>query len=100
MTVPACDRCGNWIATVPLEQKENEMHPQFELNRLAMNARPFTYDAQLDEIADRMERGDTTWTQLPVILQDRAGVYLDLRTAYRRAVAAGAIPDDRGPSAA
>ncbi len=76
------------------------MHHEFEMNRLAMNARPHKYDARLDEIADRMERGDTTWTQLPVTLQDQAGVYLDLRTAYRRAVAAGAVPDDRGPSAA
>ncbi len=67
--------------------------------RLAGNARLFTYDPRLDEIADRMERGDHSWLELPVALQDQAGLYLDMRRAYRLAVAAGAVPDDRGPAA-
>lgn len=64
--------------------------------KLEMNARGFTYDPVLDSIADAMERGDTeAWTKCHPVLQDRAGVYRDLRDHYRAAVEAGAIPDDR-----
>lgn len=67
-------------------------------NKLALNARLFEYDAVLDAVADAMDRGDTeAWIKLPVIVQDRAGLYRDSRQAYRAAVAAGAVPDDRGP---
>ncbi len=48
-----------------------------------------------------MDRGDAeAWRHLPPQLIDWASTYRDLRHHYRRAVAAGAIPDDRGPSAA
>ncbi len=74
---------------------------EYELNRLEMNARSYRYNARLDKIADAMDAGDTdAWTRLPARLQGEASVHRDLRQHYRDAVAAGAIPDDRGPDAA
>ncbi len=73
----------------------------FEHNRLAGHARPFRFDARLEPVADAMDRGDAeAWRHLHPQLIDQASVYRDFRAHYRRAVDAGAIPDDRGPSAA
>lgn len=70
--------------------------------RLEINARLYRgHDPHLDPIADAMDSGDVeAWRNLPVVLIDRASIYRDARTTYRRAVQAGAIPDDRGPAAA
>ncbi len=73
---------------------------EFERNRLEINARPFRYDPVLDPIADQMDAGDRAWLLQPLVLQSRASVYRDFRASYRAAVAAGAIPYDRGPHAA
>ncbi len=73
----------------------------FERGRLAANARAYRYDAQLDPIADAMDRGDAEkWRALPVRLIGLASTYRDFRASYRAAVEAGVVPDDRGPSAA
>ena len=61
------------------------------LGRLARNARGFTYDANLDAAADLYDADPAAWQQLPVLLQDRSGMYRDKRDTYRRALAAGAI---------
>ena len=64
--------------------------------RLELNARAFTFDPVLDPIADAMDRGDTeAWHRVHPLLADRASIYRDFREQYRRAVDAGAIPDDR-----
>lgn len=71
------------------------------LGKLELNARGHRPDPMLDPIADAMDRGDAAaWQNLHPKLVDRASVYRDFREQYRRAVAAGAIPDDRGPTAA
>ncbi len=73
----------------------------FERGRLAANARAFKFDAQLDPIADQMDAGEhEKWRALPVRLIGLASTYRDFRTSYRRAVEAGVVNDDRGPSAA
>ncbi len=79
-----------------------EPSPDSDRARLEGNARLFHFDADLEHVADLMDAGDVdAWTKLPLIVQDRGGLYADARAAYRRAVAAGAIPpDDRGPTAA
>ena len=69
--------------------------------QLEMNARAHRYDPLLDSIADAMDRGDVNaWQRLHPKLADRAAIYRDFRQQYRDAVAAGVIPDDRGPTAA
>ncbi len=73
----------------------------FERGRLEANARAHKYDPHLDGIADAMDRGDVEkWRALPVRLIGLASTYRDIRSSYRRAVEAGVVPDDRGPSAA
>jgi len=67
--------------------------------RLEIAARSYRFDATLDAAADLFDRDPQAWLRLPVVLQDRSGIYRDFRESYRRAVAAGAIPDDRGPAA-
>ncbi len=68
-----------------------------DLAQLRGVATLYRYDKTLDEAADLFDRDPRAWQQLPVIVQDRSGFYRDLRDAYRRAVKAGVIPDDRGP---
>lgn len=68
------------------------------LAKLELNARLHRYDKTLDDAADLFDSDPTAWARLPRIVQDRSGMYRDARDAYRRAVEAGAIPDDRGPS--
>jgi len=67
--------------------------------KLEMNARPFSFDLHLDAAADLFDRNPQAWLKLSVDLQDQSGIYRDLRASYRRATAAGVIPDDRsGPN--
>jgi len=66
--------------------------------RLEMNARLYRFDEHLERAADLYDRDPQAWAQLPVILQDRSGIYRDMRQQYRAAVRAGAIVDDRGPN--
>jgi len=68
------------------------------LARLEMNSRLYTFDATLEAAANLYDEDVAAWQRLPVILQDRSGLYRDARDQYRRAVAAGAVVDDRGPS--
>jgi hypothetical protein len=67
--------------------------------KLELAARSYAYDPELEKAADLFDRDPRAWARLPVILQDRSGIYRDFRQSYFRAVAAGAIPDDRGPAA-
>ena len=68
--------------------------------RLEINARLYRFDATLEAAADLFDQDVAAWQRLPVLLQDRSGQYRDARASYRRAVEAGAVPDDRGPSTA
>ncbi len=61
---------------------------------LEMAASIYRYDPDLDRIAD-MPAAERA--KLPAKVIDHAQIYADLRAAYREAVAAGAIADDRGP---
>ncbi len=74
---------------------ENPEHPTPDpppnLGRLARNARLFRYDKALDAAADLYDTDVAAWQELPVVVQDRSGMYRDARDAYRRAVEAGAI---------
>ncbi len=73
----------------------------FEAGRLAANARSYRPDPLLDRLADQQEAGDLDAVRrLPRALQSQVDVHMDLRSAYRAAVAARVVPDDRGPSAA
>ncbi len=74
---------------------------EYERNRLEINAQMYHPNAQLDRIADLMDAGDTeAWMRLPLRVQGEAAVHRDFRAAYRAAVAAGVVRDDRGPDAA
>ena len=63
--------------------------------KLELNAKMFEFNAHLEKLADLFDSDVEAWQRLPVLLQDRSGQYRDSRAAYRRAVEAGAIPDDR-----
>ncbi len=63
--------------------------------QLEMNARHYQPDAALDSIADRIEQGPAACQGIPPKALDLGSIQLDMRNDYRRAVAAGAIPDDR-----
>lgn len=63
---------------------------------LALNARGHRYDPGLDRVADMLDEGRyAEWSVLPPAVLSQATVYADFRASYRRAVAAGVIPDDR-----
>ncbi len=66
--------------------------------RLEMAARLYRHDPLLEKWADMFTTDVEAWQKLSVLQQDRSGQYIDARAAYRRAVEAGAIEDDRGPS--
>lgn len=66
--------------------------------KLELNAKMFEFNAHLEKLADLFDSDVEAWQRLPVIVQDRSGLYRDARQQYRDAVAAGAIADDRGPS--
>ncbi len=68
--------------------------------RLELNACGYRYDPTLEQAADLFDSDPQEWAKLPVVLQNHADVYRDMRASYRAAVEAGVIPDDRGPSAA
>ena len=64
--------------------------------RLEMNAKGYKPDRDLDRVADLIEAGDRdALEKLPPRFVDLASIQMDFRDQYRRAVAAGAIPDDR-----
>lgn len=67
--------------------------------KLELAARHYQYDETLEKAADLYDSDPAAWQRLPVILQDRSGLYRDFRAAYYRAVAAGAVANDRGPTA-
>lgn len=73
------------------------MTDEYADGKLELAARSYAYDPVLERAADLFDRDLQAWARLPVILQDRSGIYRDFRESYRRAVAAGVIPDDRGP---
>lgn len=78
--------------------RDPETLSQPTLAQLAGNAKGYQYDPVLEPIADAMDHGDyNTWSRVHPLLQDRASMYRDFRAAYRTAVAAGAIADDRTP---
>lgn len=59
---------------------------------LIENAKRWQPDATLEPIADAMDRGDTAaWAGLHPILQDRAGIYRDLRASMDEAINRGLI---------
>lgn len=68
--------------------------------RLEMNASSYRPDPELERIADLFTADREAWNRLPNAITSAASVQADMRDHYRRAVAAGAITDDRGPSAA
>ncbi len=70
------------------------------IGRLEANARAFQVDPQLEPIADLFHTDRDRYDRLPPSIKSQLDVYSDLRDSYRRAVAAGVVPDDRGPSAA
>jgi hypothetical protein len=66
---------------------------------LYANAKRFQPDAELNRIADAMDRGDyASWSAEHPLLQDRASLYRDTRADYREAVKLGLI--NPGPDAA
>ena len=71
-----------------------------EAGRLEANARAFRVDPQLEPIADLFHADRDRYDRLPHSIKSQLDIYNDLRDHYRAAVAAGVIPDDRGPSAA
>lgn len=66
--------------------------------RLEANARHHKFDPHLDRVADLLDGPPEGWTHLHPKLIDAASIYRDFRASYRAAVAASAIPDDRGPN--
>ncbi len=73
---------------------------EYDAARLERNARAYRPDPLLDRVADLMDRGDAeAWMRLPMRVQGEASVHRDLRAAYRAAVEAGVVPDDRGSDA-
>lgn len=65
------------------------------LAKLALNARMFRYNKTLDQAADLFTSDPLAWQQLPLLVRDQSGMYMDARDQYRKAVAAGAVEDDR-----
>ncbi len=63
--------------------------------RLELNARGYKFDPVLDRAADLFDSDLEAWKQLPVHVQDLAGIYADLREHHRRAVHAGVIEEDQ-----
>jgi len=62
---------------------------------LEINASGYRYDPTLDPIADLIEQGPAACAGVHPQLLDLASIHRDFRSQYRRAVAAGAIPDNR-----
>lgn len=71
-----------------------------EGGRLAANSRLYRPDAELDRLADLFEKDRPEWDRLPARYRDLSFMHKEMRDAYRAAVSAGLVPDDRGPSAA
>jgi len=62
--------------------------------KLLLNARGYRFDPVLDRAADLFDSDPEAWQRLPVQVQDRSGIYRDLRETHRRAVAAGVITEE------
>lgn len=71
-----------------------------EKAKLEMNARPFRHDPQLERALELFYEDRAAFDRLPGQIKNQIGIYSDFRDSYRAAVEAGAIPDDRGPTAA
>lgn len=70
--------------------------------RLELNARGYSYHAGLEQLADLRDSDPAEFQRRVGHVTEALGrveVYADMRESYRRAVAAGVIPDDRGPRA-
>lgn len=76
------------------------MTDEYGDGKLELAARHYQYDETLEKAANLFDTDPQAWLKLPVILQDRSGLYRDARADYRRAVKAGVVSDDRGPHAA
>jgi hypothetical protein len=68
---------------------------EYDTAALEINACTYRYDATLDPIADLIEQGPAAWANVHPKLLSVATVHKDFRDSYRKAVAAGVIPDDR-----
>lgn len=68
--------------------------------RLELNARPYRYDPVLERALELFHTDQAAFNRLPGQVQGQVGIYEDFRQQYRDAVAAGVVPDDRGPTAA
>lgn len=66
---------------------EEEVHDS-RLAKLELAAGLFRYDESLETAADLFASDVAAWQRLPLIVQDRSGLYMDARQAYRDAVAA------------
>jgi hypothetical protein len=75
----------------------DDLDPDSAKAKLEINARGYHYDPSLDPIADLIEQGPAACAGVHPKLLDLASIHRDFRDQYRRAVAAGAIPDDRTP---
>ena len=73
----------------------DDLDPDSHKAHLEINARGYRYDSTLDPIADLIEQGPAACAGVHPKLLDHASIHKDFRDQYRRAVAAGAIPDDR-----
>lgn len=74
--------------------------PDSRLAKLELNARGHRHDPQLERFADLFHTDRAAYDRLPRAIKSQLDIYSDMRDHYRRAVEAGAITDDRGPSAA
>ena len=82
-------------------QHTEDLSPSgLEKARLAMNARSYRHDPQLEHALELFHTDRDRFDRLPGQLKSQVGIYADFRDQYRAAVEAGVIPDDRGPSAA
>jgi hypothetical protein len=68
--------------------------------KLYEHAQRFQYDARMERALELFENDRPAFMRLPNEIKSQVGIYADFRDDYRRAVTAGVIPDDRGPSAA
>ena len=68
--------------------------------RLELNARGFHPDPEMDRLLRLRDEDPPRFATLPSSSLSAVEIYSDMKDHYTRAVAGGAIPDDRGPAAA